>query len=126
MRRLPPFPDLRAFLDHTTAQGDLARIAEPVSLRHEMTAVQLAALRRGGPVLRFDAHDGPAMPVIANLFGTRTRAAAGLGRLPARPGGARGWGEKRGGRRGRRGRGLTGGDRRRGAAGGRGRRGGLG
>ncbi|WP_294924874.1 UbiD family decarboxylase [uncultured Paracoccus sp.] len=83
MRRLPPFPDLRAFLDHTTAQGDLARIAEPVSLRHEMTAVQLAALRRGGPVLRFDAHDGPAMPVIANLFGTRTRVAAGLGLLPA-------------------------------------------
>lgn len=82
MRRLPPFPDLRAFLDHATAQGDLARIADPVSLRHEMTAVQLAALRRGGPVLRFETHDGPAMPVIANLFGTRGRVAAGLGLLP--------------------------------------------
>ena len=82
MRRLPPFPDLRAFLDFAQLQDDLARIAEPVSLRHEMTAVQLAALRRGGPVLRFDAHDGPAMPVVANLFGTRQRVAAGLGLLP--------------------------------------------
>ncbi len=82
MRRLPPFPDLRAYLAFAEAQGDLVRIAQPVSLRHEMTAVQLAALRRGGPVLRFDAHDGPVMPVIANLFGTRARVAAGLGLLP--------------------------------------------
>ena len=82
MRSLPPFPDLRAFLDWLAAQGDLATIAAPVSLRHEMTAVQLAALRRDGPALRFTAHDGPDMPVIANLFGTRARVAAGLGLLP--------------------------------------------
>lgn len=49
-----------------------------------MTAVQLAALRAGGPVLRFDAAgDGAgrpaAMPVVANLFGTVERVAAGLG-----------------------------------------------
>ncbi|MFC3567928.1 UbiD family decarboxylase [Paracoccus simplex] len=79
MRSLPPFPDLRAFLAFAEARGDLARIAAPVSLRHEMTAVQLAALRRGGPVLRFDAHDGPPMPVVTNLFATRERVAAGLG-----------------------------------------------
>lgn len=52
-----------------------------------MTAVQLAALRAGGPILRFDAavaDDGGAatMPVIANLFGTRARVAAGLGLAP--------------------------------------------
>ena len=60
------------------------RIAEPVSLRHEMTAVQIAALRVGGPVLRFDdagQADGSraVMPVVANLFGTADRVAAGLG-----------------------------------------------
>lgn len=82
LRSLPPFPDLRAFLAFAEARGDLARIAAPVSLRHEMTAVQLAALRRGGPILRFDAHDGPAVPVIGNLFGTRDRVAAGLGLTP--------------------------------------------
>ncbi len=82
MRSLPPFADLRAFLAWAEARGALARIAAPVSLRHEMTAVQLAALRRGGPVLRFDAHDGPAMPVVTNLFATRERVAAGLGLTP--------------------------------------------
>ncbi|NGM46167.1 UbiD family decarboxylase [Rhodobacter sp. SGA-6-6] len=82
MRSLPPFPDLRAFLGWLEGQGDIATIAAPVSLRHEMTAVQLAALRRGGPALRFTGHDGPAMPVVANLFGTPARVAAGLGLLP--------------------------------------------
>lgn len=83
MRSLPVFPDLRAFLAHVGAGGDLARVAAPVDLRHEMTAVQLACLRAGGPVLQFDAaqQDGraAAMPVIANLFGTPGRVAAGLG-----------------------------------------------
>lgn len=83
MRSLPSFPDLRAFLAHAQGRGDLARIADPVDLRHEMTAVQLAILRAGGPVLRFDAAraDGQSarMPVIANLFGTPERVAAGLG-----------------------------------------------
>ena len=55
MRSLPVFPDLRAFLAHLAAAGDLARIGQPVDIRHEMTAVQLAALRGKGPVLRFDA-----------------------------------------------------------------------
>jgi len=83
MRSLPSFPDLRAFLAHAQGRGDLARIADPVDLRHEMTAVQMAILRAGGPVLRFDAAraDGQSarMPVIANLFGTPERVAAGLG-----------------------------------------------
>ncbi len=84
MRRLPVFPDLRAFLAHAESRRDLARIAAPLSLRHEMTAVQVQALRAGGPVLRFDhalQADGAraSMPVVANLFGTRARVAAGLG-----------------------------------------------
>ena len=87
MPALPAFPDLRAFLGWAEAQGDLTRIAAPVALRHEMTAVQLAALRGSGPVLRFDhaTGDGGAragLPVIGNLFGTRERVAAGLGLLP--------------------------------------------
>ena len=83
MRSLPVFPDLRAFVSHAEAAGDLARIAAPVDIRHEMTAVQLAALRAGGPVLRFEAAESGGararMPVIANLFGTPSRVAAGLG-----------------------------------------------
>ncbi len=83
MRSLPVFPDLRAFLSHAQTAGDLTRVTAPVDIRHEMTAVQLAALRAGGPVLRFDAAQSAGrqaqMPVIANLFGTPSRVAAGLG-----------------------------------------------
>jgi 4-hydroxy-3-polyprenylbenzoate decarboxylase len=83
MRSLPIFRDLRSFLLHAEGQGDLARIADPVDLRHEMTAVKLAALRARGPVLHFDAarhgDQRATMPVIANLFGTPARVAAGLG-----------------------------------------------
>ena len=86
MRSLPVFDDLRAFLGWAEAAGDLARLSAPVDLRHEMTAVQLASMRAGGPVLRFDAAamDGrrAGMPVVANLFGTPARVAAGLGLAP--------------------------------------------
>ncbi|MFP1643467.1 UbiD family decarboxylase [Pontitalea aquivivens] len=84
MRSLPPFPDLRAYLAWAEGQGDLLRLPDPVSLRHEMTALQLACLRQNGPILRFDGATGAdgrpaAMPVIGNLFGTPARVAAGLG-----------------------------------------------
>lgn len=83
-RSLPAFADLRAFLAWLDARSDLLRLAEPVALRHQMTAVQLAALQTAGPVLRFDAamQSGglrAGMPVVANLFGTPERVAAGLG-----------------------------------------------
>ncbi|WP_439562920.1 UbiD family decarboxylase [Roseinatronobacter sp.] len=83
MRQFPPFPDLRTFLTWLAGRNDILTVADPVDLRHEMTALQLGALRAAGPALRFThAHDGdnPAqMPVITNLFGTRARVAAGLG-----------------------------------------------
>jgi 4-hydroxy-3-polyprenylbenzoate decarboxylase len=83
MRNLPVFTDLRAFLDWAEAQSDLTQLKQPVAVEHEMTAIQLAALRRSGPVLRFDraqSRGAPAnMPVISNLFGTPERVAAGLG-----------------------------------------------
>lgn len=84
MRSLPAFPDLRSFLTWAEGSGALARLTDPVDLRHEMTAFELAALRAGGPALRFeravqaDGQPSP-IPVIANLFGTRQRVAAGLG-----------------------------------------------
>ncbi|MBY6200631.1 UbiD family decarboxylase [Maritalea mobilis] len=83
MRNLPPFPTLRSFLDWCAATDQLARIAEPVPIRHRMTAVHRRVLEDCGPVLRFDAPvDGATrldMPVVTNLFGTTDRVAAGLG-----------------------------------------------
>ena len=85
-RDLPPFRDLRAFVRFLEERSDLARIREPVSLVHEMTEIHRRTLVAGGPALWFDkAHDqrGPAqMPVLANLFGTADRVAAGFGVEP--------------------------------------------
>lgn len=87
MRSLPPFPSLRRFLDWCAETGQFAPVAEPVALRHQMTAVHRAVLEAGGPVLRFDhpvddAGARATMPVVANLFGTAERVAAGLGITP--------------------------------------------
>lgn len=83
-RDLPPFRNLQDFLDHLKTGKDLVHITEPVSVVHEMTEIHRRVLHAAGPVLRFDsALQGtgkPAsMPVIANLFGTVTRVAAGFG-----------------------------------------------
>lgn len=87
MRSLPVFPDLRVFLEWCRSTGDLLSLDEPVSIRFQTTAVSSAVLRVGGPALRFenamDLQDRrAAMPVIANLFGTGARVAAGLGLMP--------------------------------------------
>lgn len=87
MRSLPAFHDLRSFLGWIDQGGELLRIADPVAVRHQITAVQMKVLRDGGPVLRFDRpvlDNGriAQVPVVTNLFGTRTRVAAGLGLTP--------------------------------------------
>ncbi|WP_186392674.1 MULTISPECIES: UbiD family decarboxylase [unclassified Pannonibacter] len=84
MRTLPPFPDLRSFLGWCAGEGTFRRIASPVALAEEMTAVHRQVLLKGGPVLQFDqpVHANgriSPVPVVANLFGTRERVAAGLG-----------------------------------------------
>jgi len=84
IRTLPKFRNLGAFLSYLDGVGQLADVAAPVSLRHEMTAVHRRVLAAGGPVLRFSHATGAgggraAMPVVANLFGTPERVAAGLG-----------------------------------------------
>lgn len=84
IRTLPLFMDLRAFPAWVEPQGDLMRITGPVAGRHQILAAQMRVLRAGGPVLRSDApilENGclSPVPVVANLFGTSARVAAGLG-----------------------------------------------
>nr|WP_217355558.1 UbiD family decarboxylase [Ruegeria sp. HKCCA4008] len=84
IRTLPPYPSLRHFLKWCEEIGQFRRIAEPVSVRHQMTAVHRAVLEANGPVLQFDTPTGvPSgqcdIPVVVNLFGTSERVAAGLG-----------------------------------------------
>ncbi len=59
-------------------------MSDPVSVRHQMTAVHRAVLEAHGPVLRFDQPvigqgRRSDVPVVVNLFGTAERVAAGLG-----------------------------------------------
>ena len=86
-RSLPPFPDLSAFLAYLDSKGGVRTIAAPVDMNLEITEVHRRVIAAGGPVLRFEraiAAGGPsALAVVANLFGTRERVAAGLGTIPA-------------------------------------------
>ena len=88
LRELPVFRDLRGFARYLEERRLLARVAEPVSLVHDITEVHRRTLLAGGPALWFEQAQtitGPAgMPVLANLFGTAERVAAGFGVGPER------------------------------------------
>jgi 4-hydroxy-3-polyprenylbenzoate decarboxylase len=73
------YSDLRHFLSSLETEGDLVRIAQPVSARLEMTAVGDFVLRAGGPALLFEKPLGYKIPVLANLFGTKERVAKAMG-----------------------------------------------
>jgi len=88
------YRDLRDFVAGLERRGELQRIAQPVSVRLEMTALSDRVLRSSGPALWFEQPVGDAMspscaeqrnakrykvPVLANLFGTPKRVALGMG-----------------------------------------------
>lgn len=81
------FASLQDFIDALAARGDLKRISQPVSLVHEVTEIHRRVLADDGPALLFERpvqEDGrtSAIPLVANLFGSRRRIEAGLG-LPS-------------------------------------------
>jgi 4-hydroxy-3-polyprenylbenzoate decarboxylase len=73
------YRDLRDFLAQLEARGELKRIAAEVDPRLEMTEICDRVLKAGGPALLFEKPRGHAMPVLANLFGSVQRVAAGMG-----------------------------------------------
>ena len=89
-RELPSFRNLRNFVAHLEARGQLARVHEPVSIVHEATEIHRWVLATGGPAILFDRPvraDGTVsdMPMLVNLFGTVERVAWGLGIGPTAP-----------------------------------------
>ncbi|SEG50219.1 UbiD family decarboxylase [Bosea lathyri] len=87
IRNLPRFRDLSAFLAYLDAAGQLRRIAEPVSVVHEITEIHRRIIAQDGPALLFERPlrpDGTVSPIplLTNLFGTVERVAWGLGRTP--------------------------------------------
>jgi 4-hydroxy-3-polyprenylbenzoate decarboxylase len=73
------YEDLRDFTAQLERAGALKRISTPVSPRLEITEICDRTLRVGGPALLFEKPVGSSMPVLANLFGTVERVAAGMG-----------------------------------------------
>ncbi|MFW9617196.1 UbiD family decarboxylase [Aquabacterium sp.] len=82
------YRDLRDFVSGLEKQGELRRVATPVSVHLEMTALSDKILRAGGPALWFEQPTGATgtnppkrynYPVLANLFGTPRRVAMGMG-----------------------------------------------
>ncbi len=73
------YQDLRDFIRQLESGGQLQRITHPVDPRLEITEVCDRTLRAGGPALLFENPVGSDIPVLANLFGTPERVAAGMG-----------------------------------------------
>jgi 2,5-furandicarboxylate decarboxylase 1 len=76
---------LRRFLGQVEAANpdSLWRIAEPIGLDHDATAVAMELERLGrSPVLWFERVGHSDIPVVANVFGSRDRFALGLGVSP--------------------------------------------
>jgi 4-hydroxy-3-polyprenylbenzoate decarboxylase len=73
------YKDLRDFISQLEAQGELRRVAVPVSPNLEMTEICDRVLKSGGPAILFEKPAGYDMPVLGNLFGTPRRVALGMG-----------------------------------------------
>ncbi|AYD03192.1 UbiD family decarboxylase [Neorhizobium sp. NCHU2750] len=85
------YDDLQHFARALEDRGLMKRISRPVSLVHEVTEIHRRVLAEGGPALWFekpvDEHGQiVAMPLLANLFGTRERIELGFGLQPGRIG----------------------------------------
>ncbi|AMC34676.1 4-hydroxy-3-polyprenylbenzoate decarboxylase [Janthinobacterium sp. B9-8] len=73
------YRDLRDFIEQLEKRGELKRVKVPVSPYLEMTEICDRTLRAEGPAILFENVPGHSMPVLANLFGTPTRVANGMG-----------------------------------------------
>ncbi len=77
-----PFADLREFIAHLEAQGQLRRVRAPVSRDLEITEITDRICRGSSErnvALLFENVEGCSMPVLINAFGAPGRMAAALG-----------------------------------------------
>ena len=68
-----PYASLRDFMERLEAQGQLVRVAAPVSPALEMTEIQTRLIAERGPAVLFENVVGEGgraydMPVLVNLF----------------------------------------------------------
>ncbi|MCP4378234.1 MAG: UbiD family decarboxylase, partial [bacterium] len=80
------FVDLRSFLSHLEAGGQLARITAEVDSDQEITIIQHRVLSAGGPALLFENVKGSPYRLVSNLFGTPERVRSVFGGDPSETG----------------------------------------
>ena len=68
---------LRGFLEALERDGELRRVAGPVSARFELSA--LLACEDGGPALLFESVEGSSIPVVGGVLGSRGAPRRGRG-----------------------------------------------
>jgi 4-hydroxy-3-polyprenylbenzoate decarboxylase len=73
------YHDLRGFIRHLEALGELKRIAYAADPHLEITEICDRTLKAGGPALLFEQPRGHTVPLLGNLFGTPRRVALGMG-----------------------------------------------
>lgn len=73
------YRDLRDFIEQLERSGQLVRVSQSVDPNLEITEICDRTLHAGGPALLFEHPKGSGIPVLANLFGTPERVAAGMG-----------------------------------------------
>jgi 2,5-furandicarboxylate decarboxylase 1 len=73
------FKSLREFLSHLEEQGDLLKINEELSPKHEIHAVLKYVDKGSGPAVLFPNVKGYQIPVVGNVLGRRRRLALALG-----------------------------------------------
>lgn len=74
-----PYTDLREFLQHLTARGELKRISLEIDPYLEITEIAQRTLEQQGPALLFENPKNSNIPLLANLFGTTSRVALAMG-----------------------------------------------
>ncbi|HVP39602.1 MAG TPA: UbiD family decarboxylase [Candidatus Saccharimonadales bacterium] len=77
------FRSLRDYLAALERDGDLRRVAAPVSPHLEITEIARRLVRDGGPALLFEQVEGADFPLAINLFATDRRVERALGGHPA-------------------------------------------
>ncbi len=75
------YKSLREFIERLEAEGELVRIAEPVSPLLEIAEItdRVSKSPDGGKALLFENVEGSAMPVLINAFGSWRRIRLALG-----------------------------------------------
>src|SRR6478672_1157759 len=73
------FSDLRDWLDHLRAAGELHEVSAEVDPHLEISEITDRVVKAGGPALLFQNVKGSPMPLLINQFGTERRMCMAFG-----------------------------------------------